>query len=97
LLVRRAVVVVCCLLALVIGLRGAAVGISALVTGSATATDGAAAETVHVARPGDTLWEVAGRYAPQVDPRVAIDDLIALNGGAALQVGQRVLLPADWF
>lgn len=96
-LVRRVAAVVCCALALVLGLRGAALGVSALVAPSASATDGAVASTVHVARGGDTLWGVATRYAPEVDPRVAIDDLIALNGGSTLQVGQRVLLPAHWF
>jgi LysM repeat protein len=95
--VRRVVVVVVLALLAVVALRAAALGVSAAVAPSATATNGAVAEVVHTTRPGDTLWGVAIRYAPEVDPRIAIDDLIALNGGAALQVGQRVLLPAEWF
>jgi len=95
--IRRVVVVVVLALLAVVALRVAALGVSAAVASSATATNGAVAEVVHTTRPGDTLWGVAIRYAPEVDPRIAIDDLIALNGGAALQVGQRVLLPAEWF
>ena len=80
-----------------LGLRGAGLLISSLVAGTAGPGSTPVATTTHRASAGDTLWEIAGRYAPQVDRRVAMDDLLALNGGATLQVGQEVLLPASWF
>lgn len=45
---------------------------------------------VHVVRPGDTLWAIAGRY------RVSVDALAAANGLAnpdALSLGQRLVIP----
>lgn len=43
--------------------------------------------TVHA---GDTLWSIAGRIAPGVDPRAEVATLQRLNhlGGAQLQPGQ---------
>lgn len=45
--------------------------------------------------PGDTLWGVAERYAPQgVDPRAYVDALIELNDlRAAPEPGRRLRLP----
>lgn len=53
-------------------------------------------EQRHVVRPGDTLWSIAGELAPEVDRRVAVDDLIALNGDDVLQVGQQLVVPDGW-
>ena len=74
-------------------------------TASATAPPGgpsprsmarAATSTVHVVQPGDTLWSIARsldrRFEPVEDLRTTVDRLAALNGGAALEVGQRVVL-----
>lgn len=94
---RRAVAVVVALVLGLLVLRGAAVVVSGLAAGTAGPGSTAVAATTHRASAGDTLWEIAGRYAPQVDRRVAMDDLLAINGGAAIQVGQEVLLPASWF
>jgi len=94
---RRVVVGLVVLVVALLGLRGAAALVSSAVVGTSGAGGAAVASTTHRAVPGDTLWEIAGRYAPQVDRRVAMDDLLALNGGGALQVGQQVLLPASWF
>jgi hypothetical protein len=46
-----------------------------------------------VVRPGDTLWSIASRLAPDEDPRPLVDDLVAARGTAALQPGERILLP----
>ncbi len=46
----------------------------------------------HVVRPGDTLWSIAGRIAPDEDPRVVVDALEAANGGVDLQVGEHLEL-----
>lgn len=46
--------------------------------------------------PGDTLWSVAKRIAPDRDPRPLVSQLRRLNDleSAQLQVGQQLLLPA---
>ncbi|HVM34385.1 MAG TPA: peptidoglycan-binding protein LysM [Actinomycetota bacterium] len=44
---------------------------------------------------GETLWEVAGRYAPEgIDRRAYVHALIELNGLAGMpRAGQRIRLP----
>jgi hypothetical protein len=49
--------------------------------------------TVHVARPGDTLWSIASTYRGEVDHGRYVDALVRLNGGTAIQAGQAVHLP----
>jgi nucleoid-associated protein YgaU len=48
-----------------------------------------------VVQAGDTLWDLAGRYAPEnVDPRAYVDALEDLNGlSGAPGVGMRLKLP----
>jgi hypothetical protein len=47
------------------------------------------------AGPHDTLWDIAVRTRPGVDPRITVQRLIDINGlhGAIIQPGQRILLP----
>ena len=45
---------------------------------------------------GETLWSIAGRFAPDLDRRVAVDDLIVLNGGPDVRAGQVIRLPATF-
>lgn len=54
-----------------------------------SATGGASLATVRV-EPGDTLWSIAGRVAPQRDPRNVVDDLRRMNdlGSADLVPGE---------
>ncbi|MEO9140575.1 MAG: LysM peptidoglycan-binding domain-containing protein [Jatrophihabitans sp.] len=54
-----------------------------------TAPTGPAVVTV---QPGDTLWSIAGRAAPDRDPRAEVDHLRALNqlDGATLEPGQQI-------
>jgi Tfp pilus assembly protein FimV len=47
---------------------------------------------VYIVQPGDTLWSIAVALAPGSDTRDEVDRLAALNGGAALEVGQRLRL-----
>ena len=47
---------------------------------------------MYVVQPGDTVWTIAHRLDPTGDPRATVDRIVALNGGAALQPGQRLRL-----
>lgn len=48
---------------------------------------------VYLVQPGDTLWGIATRLAPDADPRPLMDRLAAQVPGGVLQVGQRLVLP----
>jgi hypothetical protein len=58
--------------------------------GPPPAASGAATVLV---QPGDTLWTIARDLRPRGDLRPVVDELVALNGGAALQAGQVLVLP----
>ena len=45
---------------------------------------------VYVVQPGDTIWSIAHDLEPSGDPRAAVDRLVALNGSASLEPGQRL-------
>jgi hypothetical protein len=60
---------------------------------------GRADRAVHpsvVVKPGESLWAVAARVAPDQDPRLVVADIESLNrlGGPAVQPGQQLLVPA---
>lgn len=62
-------------------------------SGTATASRHDAPKAV-VMRSGDTLWDLAERYAPaEVDPRAYVDAVLELNGGIPPQAGARIVLP----
>ena len=50
---------------------------------------------VAVVQPGDTLWDLAERHAPEgMDPRVYVDFLVRANDiGPVLQAGAKIRLP----
>jgi hypothetical protein len=52
----------------------------------------AGAPAVVEVRPGDTLWSIARRVAPQADPRAVVDQLQRRNGltGGMVRPGQRL-------
>jgi hypothetical protein len=56
----------------------------------AAAASGAASVEV---RAGDTLWVIARRLQPTGDVRPLVEQLVALNGTALLQPGDRVVVP----
>jgi LysM repeat protein len=63
---------------------------------SSAATEAAhPAYTQTTVQPGETLWAVAKRVAPQHDPRALVDEIRALNHlrAGGLQVGQQLLVP----
>jgi LysM repeat protein len=77
------------------------VAVGVLATGGPTAIAGtdpgeaAVAERVTV-RPGDTLWAIAQREAPGVDPRETIAAIMDVNAldSSAVRVGSVLLVPA---
>jgi len=50
-----------------------------------------------VVRPGDTLWTIAARAEPALDPRAVVAAIEASNGvdPAAIVPGQRLVVPAS--
>ena len=62
---------------------------------AATETEAAPAVVQTTVQPGDSLWSVARRVAPQSDPREVVEQLRRLNdlSGSGLQAGQQLLLP----
>ena len=56
----------------------------------------AAAEEQITVQPGESLWALARRVAPENDPREVMAQIRRLNelDGSGLQVGQQLLLPA---
>ena len=79
------------LLGLLIALAALAV---VLIAQPGQAADPSAPPTT-VVQPGDTLWSIAGRYAPGRDRVATVEDIRRLNHlqGYGLQVGQRLTLP----
>lgn len=77
---------------------GVLLGINALLGGmpaDAAALSAQPGEVVVIVQPGDTLWKLAQQAAPQLDPRVAILEIRALNGLAdsGIMTGQRLVIP----
>jgi hypothetical protein len=60
----------------------------------AVSTHGGANPGVVVVHPGDTLWSIVSRLAPEEDPRPLVDELSDARDGAPLQPGERIRLPA---
>jgi LysM repeat protein len=50
----------------------------------------------YVVRPGDTLWSIARRSAPSVDPRLVVGAITSANrvDPGALVPGQQLTIPA---
>ena len=67
-------------------------------TQAAATTDAAPVAAVEqiTVQPGESLWAVARRVAPENDPREVMAQIRRLNDleSSALQVGQQLLLPA---
>jgi hypothetical protein len=70
-----------------------AAGASSPTSAAASSAAGVAAPPTAVVQPGDTLWSIAAAAAPDVDVRITVDQLVALNGSAPIVVGQELVLP----
>jgi hypothetical protein len=95
-LTRRGRIVVVCVTALVL-LVGFWVGARHGARATSGGGDGGFAgvrESV-VVGPHDTLWGIAVRARPEVDPRITVQRMIDLNAlsGAVVNPGQRVYIP----
>jgi len=68
-----------------------------IATSSAKATNETSnsATTQIVVAPGETLWTIAARVNPEIDPRAVIDQIMDLNviEGSNVYVGQVLLVP----
>ncbi len=55
-----------------------------------------AGESFVVAVSGDTYWQIASALVADGDIRPVVQQLVDRNGSANLQIGQRVIIPADF-
>ena len=91
---RTAVVALAVALVLVMAQAGAALG-GSLATPErrpAASSGAGAADQARstVVRPGDSLWSVAGRLAPDSDPRPVVDALAGARHGTVLVPGETI-------
>jgi LysM repeat protein len=70
-----------------------AAGATSPTSADAPGAAGVAAPATVVVQPGDTLWSIAEDIAPHVDVRITVDQLVALNGGSPIVVGQELVVP----
>lgn len=70
-----------------------AAGVPSPTSAAASSAAGVAAPATVVVQPGDTLWSIAAAVAPDVDVRITVDRLAALNGSSPIVVGQQLELP----
>jgi len=75
------------------GVPSSAAGAPSPTSAAASSAAGVAAPDTAVVQPGDTLWSIAARAVPEVDVRITVDRLIALNGSSPIAVGQELDLP----
>ncbi|MFW2383268.1 MAG: LysM peptidoglycan-binding domain-containing protein [Acidimicrobiales bacterium] len=54
-----------------------------------------AGERVLLVKPGDTLWGIAGRLAPDADRREVVQILADRNGGSTIWAGQGLVIPSS--
>ena len=48
-------------------------------------------EVLHIVEPRETLWSIAEKYNPHMDPRIVIQDIRALNNiGNIIYPGQEL-------
>jgi multidrug efflux pump subunit AcrA (membrane-fusion protein) len=73
------------------------VSLFGIATASAKASNEASNSTTTqiVVAPGETLWTIAARVNPEIDPRAVIEDIKALNviEGSEVYAGQVLLVP----
>ena len=88
---RRRVVAALVVTAVLVG--GTVRAVAAFGVGPASGTERRPA--VHVVVSGETMWSIAQSLRPGGDTVKLVHQLMKLNGGADLQVGQRLVLPGS--
>jgi hypothetical protein len=77
--------------ALGLGIVLAAAHAGTALGGSTTSTPERRPHVVEVVvRPGDSLWTIAQRVAPDSDPRTVVDHLVAARGTADVRTGDTI-------
>jgi Tfp pilus assembly protein FimV len=66
---------------------------AAVLGGAPASAPGRRPPLLHVVQPGETLWSIARSRQPHGDVRPLVGALVRANGGAALAVGDRVVIP----
>ena len=91
--VRRRLLVSFVLVTVVVALWVGAGSVLANRGGAPASTSAVRPATTYVVQPGDTMWSIASRFHGQSSQVGYADALVAVNGGASLQVGQMMSLP----
>jgi hypothetical protein len=83
----------------VLAFLAVAVGQAALGAFEAAAgSDASSSETARtwVVQPGETLWSIAQRVAPDSDPRDTVARIVAMNdfSGSSVVAGEQIYVPA---
>ncbi len=81
-------------LTLVVGLVLGIVSFSRQADATPTPEGEAAAAVEVIVEPGDTLWSIAHELQPRGDVRDLVGELARIVDPAALQPGQRIVVPA---
>ena len=72
---------------------GAVRGAAALGGDPASVPERRPAPALHVVQPGETLWSIARSLQPEGDVRSLVRQLRDANGGAELDIGDRLVVP----
>ena len=91
--VRRRLLVVLVLVAVVVALWAGAGTVLANRGGDPASTPTVSPAATYVVRAGDTLWSIAQQFHGHTSQAAYVDTLVAVNGGTSLQVGQQITLP----
>jgi Tfp pilus assembly protein FimV len=91
--VRRRLLVVFVLVAIVVALVAGAGNVLANRGGAPASTSAVRPAQTYVARSGDTMWSIALAHRGAASQADYVDALIAVNGGVAVQVGEVITLP----
>lgn len=91
--VRRRLLVLLVVAAVLLALVAGGGNVLANRGGAPASTSAVRPATSYVVQPGDTLWSIAEAVLGGEASVGYVDSLVALNGGASLQVGQVISLP----
>ena len=91
--IRRRVVVASVLFSVLAALGVGAGNVLANRGGAPASASAVRQANTYLVQPGDTMYSIAESYRDGADLMHFVDDLIALNGGVTLQIGQQISLP----